>query len=60
MPTEFSIQNSFLNDTKLMKYFEVKRFDLIDDNDQVHIDFDYKKINNLYYGCGIFTLRKLK
>ena len=50
----------FLNDTKLMKYFEVKRFDLIDDNDQVHIDFDYKKINNLHYGCGIFTLRKLK
>ena len=49
----------FLEDTELLKYFSVEKFDFIDDEGRVWKNFDYKKIENAYYACGIFTLRKI-
>ena len=50
--------SDFLEQTDLLRKFEVESFELIDDLDVIHKNIDYKKIENVKYGCGIFTLRK--
>lgn len=49
----------FFNLTKLLDTFEIKNFDLIDDQGVVKRQHCFKNLADVHYGCGIFSLMKI-
>lgn len=61
--TYFNSERSF-NPREILKWsdeLELKRFDVIDDNEKLFLNLNLNKYNKkLKYGCGIYTFKKVK